>query len=962
MERGEKRLWGLAALLVMALCLGGLTWLWDSEGKQAGEADLLPPAAHKPAEGRGSPAQLGQKVRVGAVEQPGYMMPTGYGTMRGFDAEYVYQIGGVAGFQVEFVTYPDYGEMLAALERGEVDMGVGVGKTPEREGRFLFSEQPFAKGELALRVRDDDERYAYGKLDEMQYMHVGVLKSSSMGYWTHIWTQKQGMPEATEYRDLQELEEALERGEVDGIVVGDFLNFKNTRVLSQFTAESYHPVFNLQGMELKAEVDGAMHRINSFDPLFEMRLRRKYKDQPTHHNTAFTPAEKRYMVSHPQVTVAVVDADPPYFYKDSKTGEARGVAPEFFRKVTSVTGMGFDFRPYGSYYKALEAVQQGEADMLGLVHMDSVTAAGSGMIITTSYYTQNLVEIMRDGYTEWQAKVVAVADSDLATVRQLMASRGVPEDTEYRSYRTSQEAYNAFNSGEAEALICGMDTASWLLNHNAYVNYAIVDLYAQGWSLSSAMLPQDGLLSSILSKAAVSDGIDMQNVMMRMATTQPGGVVYWRRLPLGAQIMVFLLVILLVAYLLGMMFYSHMQRVKAKAAVAEADLLAMEKAKKAESAFMANMSHDMRTPLNGIIGFTELALAESDEEKRGEYLEKISFSANLMRDLVNDVLDLSKIEGGMLDLLERPTNLSDHFTHIMSAVQTQVEKKKLDFRATEVLPRNVWVMGDALRMEQIALNLLSNAIKYTPEGGRVEWHSEFIDQDELPPNTCRLRSIIKDNGIGMSEEFQQHMFEPFRQEHQKGTERITGTGLGLSIVKRIIDLMGGALEVESKLGEGTTFTIIYNLSLTEPPVETLPAEEPEGGNLAGLRVLLCEDNEINAELAGLLLAGSGAMKVDWAKNGQEGLEMFRSHPENTYDVILMDLRMPVMDGLTATKEIRALGLERRTDAASIPIVAMSADAYEEDVERCMAAGMNAHLAKPIDIKEVERTLMKYCRK
>ena len=946
------RVWLCAALcLAVACALALAVSLRGEETEVSKNLQVNPPNPAAVLHRHGEKSGFARHVRVGAVEQPGYMQPTGEGTMSGFDAEYVYLIANIAGFEADFISYPDYGKLLEAVERHEVDMAVGVARTPERVGRFLFTEEPFAKGELSLRVRAADSRYEYGSLADLRGMRIGVPAFTSMAYWGRKWAAENGLQEPVDYPSFEKLEKALYAGEVDGVIVGDFLNFRDTRVIAQFVTDTYHPIFPLDGQGLKLQVDRAMHRLNAFDPLLESRLRLKYKGGSRRRlNTAFTPEEQEYISSHPVITVAVLEDNLPYFKQEQ--GQAMGIIPDFFAQVATACGMEFVFQTYRTYEEEIQAVQEGRADIVGMVRMDAVVAKGLNLILSSSYFSQSLVSVQRDG--EGNPRRIALAASDEPPVRQLLSGRG--EEHEYLACRTVREAFSYFQSGRADAFICGMETAAWLLNHHTFSSYAMVNLSTQGWNLSSAMLPESHHLASILSKASMSRAVDMQGIILHSATSEADLATFLRRLPLPVLLLSFGLIFLLTGTAVGLAFYSRMQREKARTAVAEAGLKAAEQAKEAESAFLANMSHDLRTPLNGILGFAKLALSEPEADKRLEYLQKISYSAELMHSLVNDVLDMSKIEVGMMELHPHPTCLKEHFEHISAALSSQAAQKGLHFEAVcaeEIDSDKLWVMADQTRMEQVALNLLSNAIKYTPEGGTVRWESRFIDGDKMPPGRCRLQSIVSDTGLGMSEEFQQRMFEPFSQEHQHGTEKILGTGLGLAIVKSILDLMGASIEVESQLGKGTTITLTVDLELCTPPEDAAPkASDGKGPTLAGLRILLCEDNEINGELATMLLEQMGAAEVVWATDGSKGLEIFKNREPGSFDIILMDVRMPVMDGLSACRAIRALAGEGRPDAARIPIIAATADTGAEDTERCLAAGMTAHIAKPLEPEEM----------
>ena len=366
-----------------------------------------------------------------------------------------------------------------------------------------------------------------------------------------------------------------------------------------------------------------------------------------------------------------------------------------------------------------------------------------------------------------------------------------------------------------------------------------------------------------------------------------------------------------------------------------------ERANAAEQAFLANMSHDMRTPLNGVLGFTELALNTDDMSRKQDYLKKIDNSGKLMLDLVNDVLDLSKIESGKMELLPQVFDAHGLFNAVLDEVRLSAEQRGLvlESRIDEKYPS--YIQTDRLRNQQIALNLLTNAIKYTPDGGRVSFSIEYLD----PPSMgCNTLMTVSDDGIGMSGEFQKRMFEPFSQEHQSRMYGIQGTGLGLSIVKRIVDLMGGHIEVESELDHGSTFRVYLPVIIADVEGSALPSKDASARGIAGKRILICEDNALNAEIAETILRERGGASVECARDGAQGVAMFKSSDPGYFDAILMDVRMPVENGIQATCDIRRLD---RADACGVPIVAMTADAFTEDMQNCRDAGMNGYVSKPV---------------
>lgn len=395
------------------------------------------------------------------------------------------------------------------------------------------------------------------------------------------------------------------------------------------------------------------------------------------------------------------------------------------------------------------------------------------------------------------------------------------------------------------------------------------------------------------------------------------------------------------------------EELEAKKQLSDA-LFDAEKANRAKSDFLSLVSHDIRTPLNGIMGMTQLALKEENQEKVRKYLKKAEMSSSFLLGLINDLLDMSKIESGKIELHPEVYPYTEFIDYINSIIRPLFQQKNLHFsiHATEIVP---YILIDKLRFNQIMFNLLSNACKYTPDGGSVQF---IINAEKVSEELCIGSFVVKDNGIGMSEDFQKHLFETFSQENRISFDHNEGTGLGLSITKSLIELMGGEITVESEVNKGTTFTV----HLTFPFYESIEGNEDKTGkksnsvttvlDYTGKKFLLCEDNIINQEIACEILTNLGAI-VDVACDGCEGLKMFSDSKENEYLAIFMDIRMPNMDGLETSKRIRQL---ERNDALSIPIIAMTANAMSEDRVESKAAGMNAFISKPINLKELYKIM------
>ena len=385
-------------------------------------------------------------------------------------------------------------------------------------------------------------------------------------------------------------------------------------------------------------------------------------------------------------------------------------------------------------------------------------------------------------------------------------------------------------------------------------------------------------------------------------------------------------------------------------------------ANEAKSEFMSRMSHDIRTPMNAIIGMTAIAEKHLDDKERvADCLKKITVSSKHLLSLINEVLDMSKIESGKIELVEEEVNLAELIDNLVTMIRPVIQGKNHNLAVDVTNVKHENVIGDGVRMQQIFMNILSNAAKYTPDGGKIELN--VVEKPSGIQGYSSYEFMFRDNGIGMSKEFLEKLFEPFSREASSRVNKIEGTGLGMAIARNIARIMNGDIVVESVLGKGTTFVVTLSFKLADGTDSDAKKKEAQSQidhetMLVGRRVLLVEDNALNREIAEEVIAQTGVL-VESAADGKEALEMFEKSPAQYYDMIFMDIQMPVMNGYDATRAIRALAHE---DAASIPIIAMTANAFAEDIRMSREAGMNEHLTKPLDMEQLMQCLRKWLGK
>jgi signal transduction histidine kinase/BarA-like signal transduction histidine kinase len=896
------------------------------------------------------------EVKVGMVAYPGYAYVDEHGNLTGADVEYAYRIAQYANLRFKIVLLASTGDMFKALDDGQIAMAFNAAKSPERQQQYLYARHEIGTTTMSVYVRADDNRFEFGSSDQLAGKTFGVEKDNLSGALFQEWCRDHSFtPVLREYTSIEALNTALQKGEIDAVVAGAASPAKDFRTVLLFAPQPYYIIFTKSNLQLKNTIDDAMARLLSENPLYADKLLTRYVGGRGAEMYALTQQEKAYLAAHPVLKIAVIQNDQPYFYETKDGTSPSGVVPDFYAKISSLTGLKFEYMQYKTHGEAVAAVKNKQADILGLFSDGQINAYNEGLSPTREYGTVNMVFVTEAGLNRGPMHKVAVKQRTRGTLASTLTA---DKQLELITYANGSACFNAMKNHEVDAMICGLPTASWIVNQNSVTAYSIAPVSALTVDLCGAVAYGNETLSSILNKAIkVSDAYFDGIVASNTAQEASWSTFIARIPPLFTALFAIVMLLLVAGLILALVSLNRRSREKAAILAAKAEneqekikLEAIAKSAEEKNQFFSNISHDMRTPLNAIIGFSSLASKENVSGVARDYLNKIQSSGELLLELINDTLNLSKLNSGKLKLRPEPVACAEIFNAVVIPIREAAESKRIEFTANKSELALPYILADRLNLQKVILNLLTNAVKYTPAGGHV---SLQMGCNQGTDGQYTGFIIVKDDGIGISPDFLPHIYEPFAQEQSTGYEG-TGTGLGLAIVKQLVDLMGGTIAVDTAKGKGTTFTIRLPIQPAETPAVPAAAPLPDSSlvKLAGKKILLCEDNALNREIAGAILRKQG-MQVTYAVNGQKGVDIFTASAVGEYAAILMDLRMPVLDGFGATTAIRNLD---RADAATIPIIAMTADVFAETVEKCLAAGMNAHLSKPVDTRKVYQVL------
>ncbi len=897
-------------------------------------------------------------VKVGFFAFDGYHMQDAEGKKSGYGYDYLQHMLDFANWNYEYEGYEEgrsWSDMLSMLENGEIDLLTSAVRTPEREEKFAFSAQPIGISDTILTIKAGNLKYSAEAYEKWNGMRVGMLKGNSRNDSFREFSEEKNFTYVPVYYSTDsELKESLENGTIDAAVTSNLRQIHGEWLLAQFDPKLFYVITRKDDTELMAEVDYAIEQVQDTAPELQNELYHKYYSADNGDQIAYTGKERAFINTCQENGIkfsAIIDPDQrPYAYVEN--GEMKGILSDLCREIFRRTGLDITIEPISDRSRYQELKQNGEAAICCDFCTDSAHAEREGYVLTSDYYAGSVSRLFRKRFSGSVKTGGIVRDSLI--MDQMM--NDISQNVSITTYDSVQDCVDAVRSGKTDTAYLFTNTAQRAVWKDVTNQLNCVTLPEDQLKFALGVRKeQNYLLASVLDKAILS--ISDEDISELAAPYMVNGVKDTTLIGLfydspltmvaGAVCLIFFFSMLVILMIVRRKQKSEeAANIALKKAIQEAEC-----ANRSKSDFLSRMSHDIRTPLNGIIGMTYLAKEESNPKKTADCLEKISTSSGFLLGLVNDILDMSKAENNRIELHPEPYPVEEFNSYIDAVIAPLCRSKNQNFQL-DIIPMQDYVpLADPLRVNQIFFNLLSNAVKYTPEGGTIvlKIRTQMTEEKKF-----RVSASVSDNGIGISEEFQKVLFDPFTQEGRSDTAENRGSGLGLAIVRRMLELMNGTISVNSTVGKGSEFRLQMEFDCIPKTELASAVSSAEHGDLkkavqgdevlAGKHVLLCEDHPLNQEIARALLEEK-KMVVEVAEDGKQGVMMFQKSPIGFFDVVLMDIRMPVMDGYEAVRQIRSCD---RADAQNVPILAMTADAFADDVQKCLKAGMNGHVSKPVN--------------
>jgi signal transduction histidine kinase/ABC-type amino acid transport substrate-binding protein/ActR/RegA family two-component response regulator len=875
-------------------------------------------------------------VRVGYFDSGnGFFIQSSDGQPKsGYAYEYLQEIASRCGWEYDYA-YGTWSDQLDQLRAGEIDLLFDVSYTPERAEEMLFSAQPvgterfyiYTNTDLPTAIRRED-------LSTLSGAAIGVVTGTVQVEMLTQWLEEQGLDcQIVEFSGETDRLAAFDAGEIDAQVTMDTLVRDNWRPVAEIGQSDYYIAVSKDRPELLEQLNQAQAELLSEDRNYQDTLQKKYFST-TVTEKALADTESAWLADHGAITLGYLRDYFPYCGEEN--GALSGVLSLLVERLGAQYGISIQTLAYDSTEDLTAALEAAEIDVMFPVRGTLWVAEGQGFMLTEPLVVAQQVLLYSGDYDP--------APRTLSEVRALSVTERYLQET-----FPSASILWADTREESFQVLLDDPTVSSLVDNYTYIylqsRYSALErLHAAFLTDTSevrlAVRRQDTALLTLLNKGIRLCSDDEIN--SALVTYSQGSGSYTLRDFLRDHAVAVVgtisgISLAIIAILCA--FFLHESRQRRRLLLANQQA---QQASRAKSQFLNNLSHDIRTPMNAVMGFTSLAQHHADQpDQVREYLDKISVSSSHLLGLLDDALDMSSLENGQLRLESGPWDLSQQLRDLETVFSRQFSEKRLEFSIQSDL-RHPQVVCDGQRLRQVLSNLLSNGLKFTPPGGEVTLTAQ---EEPAEPGFGRFQFQVRDNGIGMSPDFQAHMFEPFSRERSATASGQSGTGLGLAITQRLVDAMGGQISIESAPGKGTTVTVRLTLALQSPAPDPQPAQAK-----TGQRVLLADDNALNLEIAAEILEAAG-FTVETAENGEKAVEKVAN--SGPYDVVLMDIQMPVLDGYAAARAIRRLPDPAR---AAVPIIAMTADSRAETRQNAAASGMNGYLPKPIDIPQLLATL------
>ena len=868
----------------------------------------------------------------------------------GYAYDYLRKIADYSTWEYEYV-YGGWSELYDMLCSGEIDIMAAVSYSEERAALMLFPDSAMGLDRYYLYKRADNDEIDANDPASFNGKRIGLLPNNRMTEFALRWLEENDIDAQLVYYDsFEEMDADFERGEIDlePSTYERSLKTEGITSVASLGRESYYMAVSRQRPDLLSELNEAIDLMNSVDPYVLQTLQYKNFNMSQATKT-LTDDEKAYIGQHPVIRVGYMENYLPYS-ATGEDGQATGIVTDVIGAALEALSLDdapeVEYVAYTGYRDIVAALRAGEIDYGFPMDSNQWRLEQDDLSASTEVISDRGALFYTTVCEKADVRTLAVNENNV--LQNDYTARTYP-DAEIVYYPTIAACLDAVTCGEVDGTIMDTLRVQFVTGQSAYERLSYVQLSeGTGKCFGVKQGNKEALLIINRGLKALGSSYGYDCTYKYVDRLDPYDARDFIRDHQVAIALVSLCVIAVIITLLVL----YIRKQKRELALKEALKNEAEKASAAKSAFLFNMSHDIRTPMNAVLGFNELMLQNIDKpDKLRNYIEKIRISGRYLLELINNVLEVARIDSGRETLNEEFADLRDESYY--TVFEEDARKKRLTvIRNVDVEHR--YVFADAQKIREILLNILSNAIKYTPDGGTVR-----LSLTEHPSDTAGCAEYvctISDTGIGMTEEFRKHVFDTFTREHNTTESKVMGTGLGMAIVKKLTDLMGGTVDVQSKPGEGTAFTVRMKLKIAENPEAYLKKEErpdsDETFSLNGRRVLLAEDNELNAEIATAVLQNIGAT-VELASDGVKCVDMLQNHAAKYYDLILMDIQMPNLNGYEAAKRIRALADRVK---AGIPIIAMTANAFDEDRRAAFDAGMNGHVAKPIDVRALITTL------